>query len=61
MANPEGEDSELFRSDPNVKGFVSFDSKINSFYIVILVKDCKTYEESFDSYFLHEFTHFLQF
>lgn len=60
-ANPEGEDSKLFRSEPNVKGFLSFDSKINSFYIGILVKDCKTYEECFDSYFLHEFTHFLQF
>lgn len=62
LANPKGEDSESFRLDPNLKGFIDFDCKINSFRIVILGReDGKIDEESFDSYFLHEFTHFLQF
>ena len=61
MGNPEGEDSEIFRLHPNARGFINFDSKFNSFFIVILEKDCKTDEEIFNSYFLHEFTHFLQY
>ena len=61
MGNPEGEDSEIFRLHPNARGFINFDSKFNSFFIVILEKDCKTDEEMFNSYFLHEFTHFLQY
>ena len=61
MGNPEGEDSEIIRLHPNARGFINFDSKFNSFFIVILEKDCKTDEEMFNSYFLHEFTHFLQY
>ena len=61
MGNPEGEDSEIFRLHPNARGFINFDSKFNSFFIVILEKDCKIDEEMFNSYFLHEFTHFLQY
>lgn len=60
MGNPEGEDSETFRLHPNARGFINFDSKFNSFFIVILEQDFKTDEEMFNSYFLHEFTHFLQ-
>lgn len=60
MGNPEGEDSEIFRLHPNARGFINFDSKFNSFFIVILEKDFKTDEEMFNRYFLHEFTHFLQ-
>ena len=61
MGNSEGEDSEIFRLHPDARGFINFDSKFNSFFIVILEKDFKTDEEMFNSYFLHEFTHFLQY
>lgn len=61
MADPAGEYSKIFY-DTNVGtlGFLNFDSKINSFYIAILERNNKTYEDFFNI-FLHEFTHFLQY
>lgn len=60
MADPEGEYSKLFYENAHAEGFIFFDDKINSFYIALLKKNNKTYEDFFSS-FLHEFTHFLQY
>lgn len=60
MAGPEGEYSKIFYDNTNAEGFIFFDDKINSFYIAILKRKNKTYEDFFSN-FLHEFTHFLQF
>ena len=60
MASPEGEYSKLFYENANAEAFIFFDDKINSFYIAILKRNNRTYEDFFKS-FLHEFTHFLQY
>lgn len=60
MAGPEGEYSKIFYDNLDSEAFIFFDDKINSFYIVLLKNNNKTYEDFFSS-FLHEFTHFLQY
>ena len=60
MAGPKGEYSKLFYENVHAEAFIFFDDKINSFYIALLKKNNKTYEDFFSS-FLHEFTHFLQY
>ena len=61
MVSPNGEYSKIFYDNLDAGGFLDFDCKINSFYIVILKRqEYKTYEDFFNI-FLHEFTHFLQF
>ena len=48
MAGPEGEYSKIFYDNTDAGGFLYFDSKINSFYIVILKRqNYKTYEDFF--------------
>ena len=60
MADPDGEYSKIFYDNTDSEAFIYFDDKINSFYIAILKRKNKTYEDFFSN-FLHEFTHFLQF
>ena len=53
MAGPKGEYSKIFYDNTTLGGFLDFDCKINSFYIVILKRrEYKTYEDFLVFFFM---------